>query len=171
MCQLLVYGEYVKTFYYCLDSANTGKTTALNATRTRIEQLITKKGAPYTYDLVWGQHGRDFRGYFTFEEHRIGISSAGDFSSAVDDGLNALAPICDIVILATRSKQSTVDSANAFISGTYPNSEVVWLTKEHLADTTTPWTMLTLPRLTSLMARHTAESITEIIQTLRPGTF
>lgn len=160
-----------KLFIIVYDSANTGKTTALNATRTRIEQLITDAGVPYTYDLVWGQHGLDFRGYFTFKEQRIGISSAGDFSSAVDDGFNALAPICDIVILATRSKQSTVDSANAFINGMYPDSEVVWLTKEHLADTTKPWTMLTLPRITSSMARHTAESITEIIETLRPGTF
>lgn len=159
-----------KLFIILQNSANTGKTTALNVTKAHIEQLIIAKGIPYTYDLIW-QQGQDFRGYFTFGGIKIGISSAGDYRSAVEDGMNVLSPLCDIIIVATRSRGTTVAAAQEIINSSYLNSEVVWLSKEYLTDITHTWTHRTLPPIIGLMAQHTAESITEIIETLRPGTF
>lgn len=159
-----------KLFIILQNSANTGKTTALNVTKAHIEQLIIAKGIPYTYDLIW-QQGQDFRGYFTFGGTRIGISSAGDYSNAVEDGMKVLSPLCDIIILATRSRGTTVTTAQGIINSSYPNSEVVWMAKEYLTDITHTWTHRTLPPIIDLMARHTAESIIKMIETLRPGTF
>lgn len=158
-----------KLFIIIYDSANTGKTTALNATRTYIEYEITKKGYPYIYELQWGKHGEDFLGYFSFKENKIGISSGGDDSAAVKRGLTALAPMCDIVILATRTWGQTVNEVNSTLSQLYPDSDVVWLSKEYLSDVHSPWSAASLQNITSLMSRHAAESIIEIIRELRPG--
>lgn len=160
-----------KLFIIIYDSASTGKTTALNAARTCIENRLTKMGIPYTYELLWGTHGCDFRGYFSFKEYKVGVSSAGDDAGAVKNGLDNLGPICDVVVLATRTWGQTVNEANDTLAKLYPDSEVVWLSKEYLSDIATPWTKLTLPIITSLMARHAAESITEIIHILRPNIF
>lgn len=157
-----------KLFIIVQDRANTGKTTALNVTKSRIEQRLQAKGRRYVYDLLC-QQGQDFRGLFTYGDVRIGISSAGDYAESVDEGLKALAPICDITIFATRSRRSTVEKAKSIINGAYPGSDVVWLTKEHLTDITHTWTAGTLPGIISVMAQHTAESIIAIIDILRPG--
>lgn len=161
-----------KLFIAVYDSANTGKTTSLNATRTMLESLITKQGIPYTYELLWGQHGGDFRGRYTIRENIIGISSAGDYAEAVKEGLDMLESnqkSCDIIILATRSKGYSTTAVDDFRAQLPQDSDIVWLTKEHLADIVGIWTNATRPAITTLMAQHTAESIVEIIRLLRPG--
>lgn len=161
-----------KLFIVVYDSANTGKTTSLNATRSLIASLAIKKGAPYIYELLWGEHGGDFRCRITTDAKTIGISSAGDDATAVKEGLDMLESnqkSCDIIILATRSKGCSTTTVDDFRSQLPQDSDIVWLTKEHLADIVGVWTDDTRHVITNLMAQHTAESIVEIIRLLRPG--
>lgn len=161
-----------KLFIVLYDSANTGKTTSLNATRRLIESLAIPQGAPYTYELLWGHHDADFRCRFTINDKIIGVSSAGDDANAVKDGLDTLESnqkSCDIIILATRSKGYSTAMVDDFRAQLPQDSDIVWLTKEHLADIVGVWTDETRHSITDLMAQHTAESIVEIIRLLRPG--